>query len=445
MIFPTRLILRLYRPALISFCLALGSENSLAQTPVMSLGKSVYVANCAYCHGTEGKGDGPPAAILNPRPRDFTGGKFKFRSTESGSIPTDKDIENTIINGLHGTAMPDWKPFLRGDSLKAVIEYVKGFSARFKNEKPRVVQLGSPTPSSKSSIVAGKRVYEKLQCGKCHGDDGKGMGAIASDLKDEWEHETQATNLTEPWTFRGGTTARELFLRFRTGIDGTPMPSYKGTASDTEMWNLANYVLSLARRPLWSMSEREVKEFYSGKIDFAKKNPAEWGKYLVTAYACAYCHSPIRSDGSMVEEMRFAGGQRWNMYPFADYVSYNLTSGKETGLGDWTDEQLKTLLTKGIRRDGSRMTPFPMPWAVYASLKEEDLNAIVAYLRTLQPVYNKIPDPTRPNIFSYLWGKFRVLILKQDVTWEVYMGNAGEAKEKSMSAISARQQKGAQQ
>lgn len=427
----------------LALCALATPQKSEREAPQAALGKSLYEANCAYCHGKEGKGDGPPAAIINPRPRDLTRGKFKFRSTESGSIPTDKDLENTITNGLHGTSMPDWKPFLRGDSLKAVIEYVKSFTVKFKNEKPKIVPLGAPTPATPSSIAAGKRVYEKLQCGKCHGEDGKGTGAIASDLKDEWDHETKATNLTEQWTFRGGAMARDLFLRFRTGIDGTPMPSYKGTASDDDMWNLANYVLSLGRKPLWFMNEQEVKEFYSKQSDFARTKPIDWGKYLVNAWGCVYCHSPIRGDGSIVEEMRFAGGQRWNMYPFADVVSYNLTSHKETGLGDWTNEQLKTFLTKGVRRDGSRMVPFPMPWAAYASMKDDDLNAIIAFLRTLPPVYNKIPNPAKPNIFSYLWGKFRVLILKQDVTWHVYSGNAGQTKEKSLSenAIPAHIQK----
>lgn len=73
------------------------------------------------------------------------------------------------------------------------------------------------------------------------------------------------------------------------------------------------------------------------------------------------------------------------------------------------------------------MLPFPMPWPSYASLTESDLNAIVAYLRTLPPISNRIPAPARANIVSYLWGKFRLLILKSDMPLVAYPGNAGSA------------------
>src|SRR5881396_3723395 len=76
------------------------------------VGKAVYESRCAPCHGADGKGAGVGTAVLTPRPRNFTSGKFKFRTTESGSIPTDADLERAITNGLGGTAMPGWKEFL---------------------------------------------------------------------------------------------------------------------------------------------------------------------------------------------------------------------------------------------------------------------------------------------------------------------------------------------
>ena len=393
-----------------------------------NLGKAVYEATCAVCHGKDGKGGGLPAALLDPKPRDFTGGKFKFRSTESGSIPTDKDLENTITNGLHGTSMPDWKPYLHGDSLKAVIEYVKAFSPKFKNEKPRVLSPGPSTPSSSASIASGKKVYQKLQCGKCHGDDGKGTGAIASDLKDEWGYDTKPTMLTEPWTFRGGATPKDLFLRIRTGIDGTPMPSYKGTASDAEMWNLANYVLSLARKPVWSMNEAELKSFYSELDRQAKTNPVQRGKYLVETMGCASCHSQYSDDGTLIPGAQLSGGYTFDLYPYGVYVTGNLTSDKETGLGAWTDDEIKRALTRGIRRDGSRLLPFPMPWTAVSQMKEDDVNALVTYLLTVPPVKHFIPEPKKPGLFAYLWGKFRVLILKEQIPALIYHMKSPEIK-----------------
>jgi len=399
-----------------------------------SLGKVLYEARCVQCHGKDGKGSGPAASLLNPRPRDFTTGKFKFRSTESGSIPTDDDLLNSIRNGLHGTSMPDWQNFLGGDSLHAILAYVKSFSPRFQNEKPKAVTVGKPTLSSPQSIAAGKRVFQALQCAACHGTDGMGTGAVTSTFLDDWGHEIRATNLTEPWNFRGGATPHDIFLRFRTGIDGTPMPSFIGSATEREMWDLANYVASLSRKPVWEMSEQELMAFYVMLDNSAKQDPVERGKYLVTTLGCGLCHSPLREDGSAIEELALAGGQRWDLYPFDNVVSYNLTSDKETGLGDWTDEQIRTFVTKGVRRDGTRMIPFPMPWPAFAHLKEGDLNSIIAYLRTLPPVYNKIPSPKSPNIFSYLWGKFQTLLLKKDLPIHLYPGNAGTTREKAMSA-----------
>ena len=71
-------------------------------------GKAVYERHCVECHGTSGRGDGPSAAFLVPRPRDFTTGKYKIRTTETGSVPTDDDLIRSVRQGLYGTAMPAW-------------------------------------------------------------------------------------------------------------------------------------------------------------------------------------------------------------------------------------------------------------------------------------------------------------------------------------------------
>jgi mono/diheme cytochrome c family protein len=385
-----------------------------------SLGKTIYDARCTPCHGINGKGDGAASALLNPRPRNFTSGMFKFRSTESGSLPTDDDLISTIKNGLHGTAMPDWAPFITGDSLKAVVNYLKTFSARFQNEKPHPVHVSPQIPSSTASIAAGKKVYAKMQCADCHGTDGAGAGVVAKDFKDNWDFESIAVNLTEPWTFRGGSSVRDIYLRFRTGVDGTPMPSYVGTVNEKEMWDLANYVASLGRKPVWKMNENELKEFYAKLDAQAKANPVERGKYLVRTIGCAGCHSTYTDDLRLVEGTQLSGGLTFDLYPFGKYVTRNLTSDKETGLGNWTDQEIKRALTQGISREGRKFLPFPMPWTAFASMKEEDQNAIVAYLRTIPAVHHKIPDPDKPNIFSYLWGKFRMLILKEQIPSPAY-------------------------
>lgn len=407
------------------------------QQPDVGLGKAIYNAKCAACHGEDGKGDGVQSALLHPKPRNFVDGVYKFRSTESGSIPTDADLEKVISNGLPGTSMSAWKKWIAGDSLKAVVAYIKSFSPKFSSEQPKEVKISAGLSKGllaemamNANLAKGKLAYGKLQCAACHGHDGKGTDATASDFQDAWGNSIAATNLAEPWTFRGGATPQEVFLRFRTGIDATPMPSYIGTASDEEMWHLANYVLSLRRKPTWEMTADELTRHYAQLDAEDKKNPVKRGEYLVKTMACGDCHTPIERNGKHIRELMFAGGQKWSLYPFlAEVVIPNLTSDKETGLGSWTDEQIKAALTKGIRKDGSKMLPFPMPWTAYASQKDDDLNALIAYLRTIPPVYNKISPPQKPGFFSYMLGKFKMLVLGQDQPAYIYPGNAGEPKQ----------------
>jgi mono/diheme cytochrome c family protein len=393
-------------------------------------GKAIYDERCAQCHGVDGRGNGAAAPALMPRPRDFAAAQFKLRTTETGSLPTDDDLIRTITYGVPGTSMPGWQKFLSMADIAAVATYIKSFSPRFAAERPQGIPTvaasvpGAPTPQT---VGAGKAVYEKLRCAACHGTDGKGTGAIATDLKDDAGRPLPATNLTEPWTFRGGATPQDVYLRFRTGMNGTPMPSFVTAASETELRNLAAYVLTLARKPVWDMTADEVLAFYKAQAAEAVRDPVRRGRYVVSTVGCSYCHTPVRADGSLVDGMLFAGGQKWTATPFGDFVSYNLTSDKETGLGGWSDDQIKTVLTRGIRPDGSRMLPYPMPWPSYASLSASDLNAIVAYLRTIPPISNQVPAPRRPNIVSYLWGKFQLLILKKDMPLVTYPGNAGSA------------------
>jgi mono/diheme cytochrome c family protein len=392
-------------------------------------GPALYQQRCAGCHGKSGRGDGPFAGLLDPRPRDFTSGRYKFRSTDTGSLPTDDDLAESISNGLHGTSMPSWKPFLTPSQVRVLIAQVKSFSPRFSSEQPKSIVVGAEPPGSSQNpltIEAGRVVYDTLKCGACHGTDGRGTGAIAHDLKDDWGRTTHATDLSEPWAFRGGSSVRDVFLRFRTGMNGTPMPSFMGAATELELWQLAAYVRSLGRKPLWEMKGGEIPAFYREQERSASNDPVRHGEYLAAITGCGFCHSPFREDSTLIDELKYAGGQRFDIVPFGTFVSDNLTSDKETGIGNRTDDQLRASITTGTRRDGSRMLPFAMPWPNFANMKPQDLSALIAFLRSLPPVSNRIPPPQRPNILRYLVGKFRMLILHTDPPFYIYPGNAGE-------------------
>jgi cytochrome c oxidase cbb3-type subunit 2 len=88
-------------------------------------GKEVYERRCVGCHGVKGDGNGPAATFLHQvRPRMFTAGIFKFRTTPTGSLPTDGDLLRVVTRGVRGTAMPSWHELPEKDRL-AVIQYIK--------------------------------------------------------------------------------------------------------------------------------------------------------------------------------------------------------------------------------------------------------------------------------------------------------------------------------
>jgi DMSO reductase family type II enzyme heme b subunit len=218
-------------------------------------GKQLYDAKCALCHGAGGKGDGPAAERLLPRPRDFTAGKYKIRTTASGQLPTDDDLARVIRDGMPGTSMPAWGAVIKdAKDMQAVVAYVKAFAEAFKSAKPEVVKVPPEAGTSEASLKRGKEMFEAIECHKCHGAAGRGDPAPGSDLKDDWGTPVRPANLHKPWTFRGGHERKDVAMRLSTGLMGTPMPTFFDSVEKPEdLWHLANYVRSLGPdRPNWA-------------------------------------------------------------------------------------------------------------------------------------------------------------------------------------------------
>lgn len=210
-------------------------------------GKTVFDIGCSPCHGLEGAGDGPLSANFRTRPRDLTKGVYKSRSTASGQLPTDDDIDRAISAGIHTSTMP---PYLKmsPDDRAAVVQYLKTLAVRFADstEYPlEVLTFNQPIPATPQSLALGRAAYIKMQCDNCHGAFGKGDG-ISSELQhDDFGNYVHTTDLTNASDFKFAQSAQDVYRIFSTGMNGSPMPSYAGTLQDSDRWHLANYVWGL--------------------------------------------------------------------------------------------------------------------------------------------------------------------------------------------------------
>ena len=108
-------------------------------------GKSLYLKYCSQCHGEKGDGEGYAAPHLRPRPRNFTTGKFKVRTTPTGALPTHQDLVNIIRRGMPYTSMPAW-PNLADQEVSDLAHFITTFSADFAN--PENAPKPVPIPSA---------------------------------------------------------------------------------------------------------------------------------------------------------------------------------------------------------------------------------------------------------------------------------------------------------
>jgi cytochrome c oxidase cbb3-type subunit 2 len=204
-----------------------------------------YRRFCVGCHGVLGDGEGENAQWLDPKPRNFTLGIFKCRSTTTGTLPLDSDLYDTIGRGLDSSNMPSWNP-LSAQQRADLVAYVKHFSARWVKEKPgEPIQIPPKPEVTAERIKAGQAVFQKVECWKCHGPTGRGNGPSAATLTDDQNRPILPYNFHENNRFKCGTTDEDLYKIFMTGLDGTPMPSWSDNIKPDEAWDLVFYLRTL--------------------------------------------------------------------------------------------------------------------------------------------------------------------------------------------------------
>jgi mono/diheme cytochrome c family protein len=247
-----------------------------------------------------------------------------------------------------------------------------------------------------------------VACGNCHTAPGGPMAkhelAGGFNMK-EGPIDAMTPNLTPHRdTGIGKWTDAQMMIAIRDGkrpdgsLIGPPMPydMYRGL-SDTDTKAIIAYLRNL--KPVENATRKSVYKMplppaYGPPVgsvpDVPRTDKTAYGAYLAGPLGhCMECHTPMTKPPMRdYKNMMGAGGFTFHG-PWGESVAANITPDKETGIGNWTDAEIKAAITKGVRPDGTKLRP-PMAYAYYKNISNEDLDAIVAYLRSLKPVRNDV-------------------------------------------------------
>ncbi|NOY42143.1 MAG: c-type cytochrome [Planctomycetes bacterium] len=258
-------------------------EPTDAENGQLKRGYQLYSKYCVQCHGVNGDGNGAVAEHLNPKPRNYTHGIFKFTSTPYGHKPRRSDLIHIIKRGVTGTSMPSFDRFSKED-LEAVVDYVLVLAYRGELERALAMiayddeelpdeegieevvesilqpwrdsstELVMPVtmmpPMTEESARVGHQLFLKHACNKCHGMFGRGgsMGNVEVGA-DAWGYKTAAADLSSGM-FRGGGRPLDIYRRIHSGINGTPMPAFEKLFAENPdaIWQLVHFIKQTGNR-----------------------------------------------------------------------------------------------------------------------------------------------------------------------------------------------------
>ena len=335
-----------------------GADEPQAPAAQDSTGKALYEEHCAACHGINGDGQGPAGDRFFTKPRDFTRDEYKIKSTEGDEFPSREDLIRVIVNGMPGSAMPAWEGVLSKQEMGELADYVQTFGRFFSQEGygTTIIELPERVELSSESIARGKELYEgSIECVKCHGPAGRGNGPSAFELTDNAGNPIFPADLTQLNTFRGGAAPEQVYLRLRTGLTGSPMPSFADALSEEQTWDLVNYIFSLSAEELPEPAVLLVSKHISGslpdRLNQPEQNitPANWG---VTPAYYPFAGQLMRAPRYYQPAINAVWvSSLYNDEEIAFYVAWN--DRTETGAGDAVDAlamQLPVELYEGNER-----------------------------------------------------------------------------------------------
>ncbi len=271
-----------------------------------------------------------------------------------------------------------------------------------------LLATGAASAAAETPVERGRYLVETIAgCGNCHTPRGPGGtfaagkelagGFVVLDIK---EFRAVASNITpDKETGIGNWTDAQIAKAIREGIRpdgsliGPPMPfELYRKISDSDLMAMVAYLRTV--KPVSNKAEKSVYRIplppaYGPPVtsvpDVPRTDKVKYGEYLAGPVGhCMECHTPMDEKGHRIWSRIGQGGDKFEG-PWGVSVSRNLTPHPEDGLGKWSDAEIKRAITQGISKDGAKLFP-PMGFSFYAKVKDEDLDAIVAYLRSLKPL-----------------------------------------------------------
>lgn len=258
-------------------------------------------------------------------------------------------------------------------------------------------------------LARGKYLLEgPAACSNCHGTRADDMSIVPGMEYAGGFHivdpafDVYAANITpDKATGIGDWTDEQIVKAIREGVDPhggiifppMPVPTYNNM-SDEDVKAIVAALRTLkpveheVPESTWNIPQQAMPPAKGGPAPDPSDKVA-YGRYIVTAVAhCFECHTPMTPTGPDMAMMG-AGGMKIELAPGADVMTPNITPDEATGIGSWTDAQIVTAMTEGVTPSGKHLSP-PMPWPWFKNMTRPDLDAVVAYLRTIPAVPNKV-------------------------------------------------------
>jgi mono/diheme cytochrome c family protein len=297
------------------------------------LAERLYGWNCMPCHGAEGKGDGPVAARLGLRPRDFSRGMFQLKSSHRDEMPFDDDLFRSITAGFPNGAMPAFGEFT-AEERWALVDHVKSLAGRrFEADPPR---RRIPESPAVGNPVRGARLFVSgAGCAQCHGTRGRGDGPASTFLVDVDGAPASLPDFARGLaSFKAGARAQDVERVLSTGLAGTPMPSFL-SLPEQDRRDLAAFVTTLY-------------------------GPIATGERLFLAKGCTNCHT-------------IGKGRRVG----PDLAGVSQRRPREW-LRRWLENPPAMIASDPAAREMAREYPLPMP---DLRLTESEIRDLLDYLR----------------------------------------------------------------